>query len=121
MATDRSWMRRRVHILLRAIGGEYSQLGDFVEDEDKYEVTSIESLEAQIEEVLRTLSQREIQAVRLRFGLDDGRSRTLKEAGQALGLSAERVRQLEAAALNKLREPGQQRLLPRLASYPYID
>ena len=71
--------------------------------------------------IVDQLPLRHAQAVRLRFGLDDGRSRTLKEAGQALGLSAERVRQLEAAALNKLREPGQQRLLPRLASYPYID
>ncbi len=115
MAGDQGvWLRRRVHILLRALGGEYLRLGEFVEDTDKYEVASLESLRAQIEEVIETLTEREQQAMRLRFGLTDGRSRTLKEAGQVMRVTAERVRQLEAAALEKLREPTRQGLLPRV-------
>ena len=102
--------------MLRALGGEYLRLGEFVEDRDEYEVASLESLRAQIDEVIETLSEREQQAMRLRFGLTDGRSRTLKEAGQAMGVTAERVRQLEAAALDKLRDPTRQGLLPRLLS-----
>lgn len=109
----RSWLRRRVHILLRALGGEYSRLGDFVEDQDRYEVTSPESLEAQIDGVLGTLTEREAQAITLRFGLDDGRSKTLNEAGTVMGVTGERVRQLEAVALRKLREHTRLALLPR--------
>ena len=108
------WLRKRVHILLRAIGGvEYSQLDDFVEGKDKYEVDSLESLKAQIDQVLGTLSGREEHAVRLRFGLEDGRSRTLQEAGQVMGITGERVRQLEAVALQKFRESTRLTLLPR--------
>ena len=76
---SRSWLRRRVHILLRALAGEYSHLGDFVEDQDEYEMTSLESLEVQINEVLGTLTEREASAITLRFGLDDGQSKTLVE------------------------------------------
>ena len=65
-----------------------------------------------VEAALGTLSEREAQAMTLRFGLDDGTSKTLKWAGQIMGLSAERVRQLEVAALRKLREPGRRMLLP---------
>ena len=108
-----AWLRRRVHILLRAVGGEYSQLGDFDDRQDRYAFDSIESLEAQIDEALQTLTERERQAMRLRFGLDDGRSRTLQEAGLTMGVTAERVRQLEAAALRKLREPARIALLPQ--------
>ena len=112
-SSPRSWLRKRVHALLRALGQEYSGLGDFVEDEDKYEVGSLESLEARIDGVLRTLSEREAEAIRLRFGLDDGRSRTLMEAGQVMGVTGERVRQLEAAALRRLREPERRTMLPQ--------
>ncbi len=57
MAGDQSpWLRRRVHILLRALGGEYLRLGEFVEDTDKYEDASLESLMAQVEEVIETLT-----------------------------------------------------------------
>ena len=109
-----SWLPRRVHTLLRAVGGEeYSRLGEFVEGEEKYRVDSLQALGAQIDGVLETLSQREQQAVMLRFGLDDGRSKTLKEAGRQIGVTGERVRQLEAVALDKLREPPRRAALPR--------
>ena len=68
-----------------------------------------------IENALGTLKGREAEAIRLRFGLDDGRSKTLTQAGEVMGISGERVRQLEAAALRKLREPEPRRLLPSLA------
>ena len=109
----KGWLRRRVHHLLRAIGEEYSQFGDFVEGQDKYEITSVEVLGAQVDEALGMLSEREAHAITLRFGLNDGRSRTLREAGQVMGVTGERVRQLEAAALRKLREPTRRTLLPR--------
>ncbi len=114
-SSPKPWLRRRANILLRAVDGERSKLGDFVEDLDAYRVPSIESLAAQVERGLGTLSEREEQAMRLRFGLDDGTSKTLKQAGQVMGLSAERVRQLEAAALRRLREPGRRNLLPVVA------
>ena len=109
----RHGMRQRVHVLLRAVGGEDSPFGDFEEEGDKYAYNSLVSLEAQIDTALATLTERERHAMRLRFGLDDGRAKTLKEAGLTMGLSAERVRQLEAAALRKLREPDRLALLPR--------
>ena len=109
-----SWLRRRVHILLRAVGGgEYSQPGDFVEEEDKYQVASLEALSAQVDSVVGTLHGREGQAMRLRFGLDDGVSRTLREAGLVMGITAERVRQLEAAGLERIRQPDRRARLPR--------
>ena len=108
-----SWLRRRVHNFLRAVGGEYSKLGDFTDDQDKYEVASLEALKAQIAGALGTLSEREAEAIVLRFGLEDGRPRTLREAGQKMGVTAERVRQLEAAALERLRETTSRTLLPR--------
>ena len=109
----KGWLRRRVHYLLRAVGEEYSQFGDFVESQDKYEITSVEVLGAQVDKALGTLTEREVQVITLRFGLNDGRSRTLQEAGQVVGVTGERVRQLEAAALRKLREPPRRTLLPR--------
>ena len=109
------WLKRRVQNFLRAVGEEYSRLGDFVEDRDAYKADSIESLDLLIEGVLGTLIDREAQAIKLRFGLDDGRSKTLTLAGEVMGISGERVRQLEAVALRKLREPERRRLLPSLA------
>ncbi len=106
-------LKRRVHNLLRAVRGEYSELGDFDEDRDAYEVSSIESLGRRVREVLGTLTEREAQAIRLRFGLEDGRPLTLRAAGQIMGVTAERVRQIEAESLKKLREPARRNLLPR--------
>ena len=60
-----SWLPRRVHILLRALGEEYTQQGAFVEDQDKYEPASLESLKTQIDGVLHTLTDRETQAIKL--------------------------------------------------------
>ena len=110
---QQAWLRRRVHILLRATGDEYSQLGEFDEGLHGYEVASLPALRSQIDEALDTLTEREAHAMRLGFGLDDGRSRTLEAAGRAMGITAERVRQLEAAGLKKLREPTRRALLPR--------
>ena len=107
-----TWLRKRVHNLLRAVGEGYSQLGDFAEDENKYELASLDSLAAQIDGVLTTLTEREARAVRLRFGLEDGQPRTLNEAGKVMGVTGERVRQLEAVALRRLREPARRTLLP---------
>ena len=111
-SSPKRWLRRRVRFLLRAVDEERSRLGDFLEDRRENQGRSIGSLDAQIEAALGTLSEREAQAMTLRFGLDDGTSKTLKWAGQIMGLSAERVRQLEVAALRKLREPGRRMLLP---------
>lgn len=108
----RSWFRKRVHILLRALAGEHS-LDELVEDQDDYEVTSLKTLEAQINGVLGTLTEREAHAITLRFGLDDGRSKTLVAAGNVMGVTGERVRQLEAAALQKLRDSTRLTLLRR--------
>ena len=63
--------------------------------------------------MLETLTEREARAITLRFGLDDGRSKTLMEAGNVMGVTGERVRQLEAVALQKLRESTRLTLLPR--------
>ena len=108
-----SWLRRRVHILARVVEEEPWSVSDPVEDQDECEETSLESLRSQTDEVLATLSRREAQAIELRFGLDDGVSKTLKDAGGVMGISAERVRQLEVAALRKLREPSRRTLLQR--------
>ena len=98
---------------MRALGGDYSQLGEFEEAEPGYEMTSEQSLKGQIDSVLATLSERESQAIVLRFGLDDGRSKTLDESGVAMGVTGERVRQLEAVALRKLRGHDRLVMLPR--------
>ncbi|HSW35388.1 MAG TPA: RNA polymerase sigma factor RpoD [Candidatus Limnocylindrales bacterium] len=85
-----------------------SHLGDFIEDHDAQapaEAAAFELLREQLEDVLDTLSSREEKVLRLRFGLDDGRSRTLEEVGQHFGVTRERIRQIEAKALRKLRHP----------------
>jgi RNA polymerase primary sigma factor len=93
---------------------EDSHLGDFIEDEDALapaEAASAHLLREQLEEVLSTLSPREAKVLRLRFGLDDGRARTLEEVGQAFGVTRERIRQIEAKALRKLRHPSRSKKL----------
>jgi RNA polymerase primary sigma factor len=93
---------------------EDSRLGDFIEDRDAdTPVTSVtqELLREDINEVLSTLTPREQQVLRLRFGLDDGRPRTLEEVGQEFGVTRERIRQIEAKALRKLRHPNRNRRL----------
>lgn len=93
---------------------EDSHLGDFIEDEDALapdEAASYILLKEQLEEVLETLTPREAKVLRLRFGLDDGRSRTLEEVGQEFGVTRERIRQIEAKALRKLRHPSRSRKL----------
>lgn len=85
-----------------------SHLGDFIEDQEALapsDAAAFELLREQLEEVLETLTSREEKVLRLRFGLDDGHSRTLEEVGQVFGVTRERIRQIEAKALRKLRHP----------------
>lgn len=93
---------------------EDSHLGDFIEDQDApapAEAASFMLLKEQLEEVLETLTEREKKVLRLRFGLDDGRARTLEEVGQFFGVTRERIRQIEAKALRKLRHPSRSKKL----------
>ena len=93
---------------------EDSHLGDFIEDEaalDPADAASVMLLKEQITEVLQTLAPREAEVLRLRFGLEDGRSRTLEEVGQSFGVTRERIRQIEAKALRKLRHPSRSKVL----------
>jgi RNA polymerase primary sigma factor len=93
---------------------ETSSLGDFIEDETVLgpaDETSRQLLREQMKDILDSLSARERRVLRLRFGLDDGQSRTLEEVGQKLGVTRERVRQIEAKALRKLRHPLRSRKL----------
>lgn len=86
-----------------------SHLGDFIEDADATspeDHASYELLKEQLENVLDTLTDREENVLRLRFGLDDGRTRTLEEVGKVFGVTRERIRQIEAKALRKLRHPS---------------
>ena len=88
---------------------EDSHLGDFIEDEQATapdDAVSSIMLKKQMEEVLNTLTPRESRVIRLRFGLDDGRSRTLEEVGAEFGVTRERIRQIEAKAIRKLRHPN---------------
>ncbi|MDR1961753.1 MAG: RNA polymerase sigma factor RpoD [Gracilibacteraceae bacterium] len=93
---------------------EDSHLGDFIPDEDApapSEAASFTLLKEQLEEVLETLTSREEKVLRLRFGLDDGHTRTLEEVGQEFGVTRERIRQIEAKALRKLRHPSRSKKL----------
>ncbi|WP_127848149.1 RNA polymerase sigma factor RpoD [Lacticaseibacillus hulanensis] len=91
-----------------------SHLGDFIEDADATspeDHASYQLLKEQLESVLDTLTDREENVLRLRFGLDDGRTRTLEEVGKVFGVTRERIRQIEAKALRKLRHPSRSKQL----------
>ncbi len=93
---------------------EDSHLGDFIPDEDASEpaeAASYSLLREQLEEVLETLAPREKKVLELRFGIVDGRSRTLEEVGKEFNVTRERIRQIEAKALRKLRHPSRSRKL----------
>lgn len=93
---------------------EDSHLGDFIEDQDApapADAASFMLLREQLEDVLETLTEREKRVLRLRFGLNDGRARTLEEVGQFFGVTRERIRQIEAKALRKLRHPTRSKKL----------
>ena len=96
---------------------EDSHLGDFIPDEDApapSDVASHTMLKEQLAEVLSTLTPREEKVLRLRFGLEDGRSRTLEEVGKEFNVTRERIRQIEAKALRKLRHPSRSKKLKDL-------
>lgn len=91
-----------------------SHLGDFIEDDgatSPAEHTAYALLKEQLEEVLDTLTDREENVLRLRFGLDDGNVRTLEQVGKVFGVTRERIRQIEAKALRKLRHPSRSKQL----------
>ncbi len=93
---------------------EDSHLGDFIPDTGALapaEAASYQLLKEQVDDVLGTLSEREARVLQLRFGLEDGRSRTLEEVGRDFGVTRERIRQIEAKALRKLRHPSRSKKL----------
>jgi RNA polymerase primary sigma factor len=93
---------------------EDSHIGDFIEDDTSpapADAASYTLLREQLEEVLHTLTPREEQVLKLRFGLEDGRTRTLEEVGQQFNITRERIRQIEAKALRKLRHPSRSKKL----------
>lgn len=93
---------------------EDSHLGDFIPDEDvpaPAEAAAFSMLKEQLVEVLNTLTEREQKVLKLRFGLEDGRSRTLEEVGKEFDVTRERIRQIEAKALRKLRHPSRSKKL----------
>ena len=93
---------------------EDSHLGDFIQDEQvmvPVDAATFTLLHEQLMEVLDTLTEREQKVLKLRFGLDDGRPRTLEEVGREFQVTRERIRQIEAKALRKLRHPSRSRKL----------
>ena len=93
---------------------EDSHLGDFIPDDDApapAEAAAYSLLKEQIEEVLGSLNEREQKVLKLRFGLEDGRARTLEEVGKEFDVTRERIRQIEAKALRKLRHPSRSKKL----------
>ncbi len=96
------------------IGEEDSHLGDFIQDDNvpvPADAAAFTLLKEQLEEVLGTLTEREQKVLTLRFGLEDGRARTLEEVGREFNVTRERIRQIEAKALRKLRHPSRSRKL----------
>ena len=93
---------------------EDSHLGDFIRDENvpvPVEAATFALLREQLDEVLATLTEREQKVLRLRFGLEDGHARTLEEVGREFNVTRERIRQIEAKALRKLRHPTRSKKL----------
>ena len=93
---------------------EDSHLGDFIQDDDApapAEAAAYSLLKEQIEDVLGSLNEREQKVLKLRFGLEDGRARTLEEVGKEFDVTRERIRQIEAKALRKLRHPSRSKKL----------
>jgi RNA polymerase primary sigma factor len=93
---------------------EDSHLGDFIQDEDSpapHDAASYTLLREQLEEIMGTLTPREAKVLKLRFGLEDGKARTLEEVGKEFDVTRERIRQIEAKALRKLRHPSRSRKL----------
>ena len=93
---------------------EDSHLGDFIQDEDSpapHDAASYTLLKEQLEEVMNTLTPREAKVLKLRFGLEDGKSRTLEEVGKEFSVTRERIRQIEAKALRKLKHPSRSKRL----------
>jgi RNA polymerase primary sigma factor len=93
---------------------EDSKLGDFIPDENAVapaDVAAFAMLKDQLANVLDTLTAREQKVLRLRFGLDDGKARTLEEVGREFNVTRERIRQIEAKALRKLRHPSRSKKL----------
>ena len=91
-----------------------SHLGDFIEDdviESPVDYTNRILLREQLDEVMDTLTDREENVLRLRFGLDDGKMRTLEDVGKVFNVTRERIRQIEAKALRKLRQPSRSKPL----------
>jgi RNA polymerase primary sigma factor len=106
----------RIPVSLDAPVGDLEdiQLGDFIEDPNTrapVDVAAHQMLKEQIEEVLGTLTPREERIVQLRFGLEDGRSRTLEEIAKEFNVTRERIRQIEAKAIRKLRHPSRSKKL----------
>ena len=101
---------------------EDSHLGDFIADDDApapAEAASFALMKEQLLDVLDTLTPREEKVLRLRFGLDDGRQRTLEEVGKEFNVTRERIRQIEAKALRKLRHPSRSKKAEGLSGLRY--
>ena len=93
---------------------EDSHLGDFIQDENvpvPAEAAAATLLREQLDDELATLTEREQKVLRLRFGLDDGKARTLEEVGKEFQVTRERIRQIEAKAIRKLRQPSRSKKL----------
>ena len=93
---------------------DYSHLGDFIQDDDSpapHDSAAYTLLKEQLEDVMSTLTPREAKVLKLRFGLEDGKARTLEEVGREFEVTRERIRQIEAKALRKLRHPSRSRKL----------
>ena len=91
-----------------------SHLGDFIQDDDSpapQDAAAYTMLKEQLEEVMNTLTPREAKVLKLRFGLEDGKARTLEEVGKEFQVTRERIRQIEAKALRKLRHPSRSKRL----------
>ena len=90
------------------------RLGDFIKDDDTpspQDAASETMLREQLNDIMKTLTPREAKVLRLRFGLDDGKARTLEEVGKTFHVTRERIRQIEAKALRKLRHPSRSKKL----------